>query len=69
MGWSVNFKLTYGIESPCLRCEKRKPACHDQCNSYKDYKTRIDEVKKKMWRAKEEERRVHPGIKRSKGKT
>ena len=61
-------KLTFGIESPCMECQERKPACHDSCERYREYKAKVDEVKGRKREADRKEQLVHPGLKRSKGK-
>lgn len=66
--WSRKLKLTYGIESPCLLCEDREPACHDSCERYREYKAKVDEVKGRRNEAARQEKLLHPGIRRSKGK-
>lgn len=68
MTWNTALKLTFGIESPCLECQERKPACHDSCERYRGYKAKVDEVKGRKREADRKEQLVHPGIKRSKWK-
>lgn len=67
MSWRDNFKLAYGIESPCRVCGERSAACWDTCETYKAYKAKIDEIKGRFRDVRDEEYRLHPGIKRSKG--
>lgn len=67
MTWSNSLKLTYGVEPPCKSCDDRTGGCHDRCERYKDYKDQVAEVKRKKWQASEDERLLHPGVKRSKG--
>ena len=33
--------------SPCKDCTGRFPACHDKCEKYKAWKSRLDEVNKR----------------------
>lgn len=67
MVWSDNFKMTFGIGSPCQGCEKRFGGCHDTCAEYKAYKKKISNVKRKKMDVLRKETLLHPGIKRSKG--
>lgn len=32
---------------PCKDCPNRYPACHDKCEKYKAWKSRLDEVNKR----------------------
>lgn len=34
------------LNSPCMNCKERKPACHDRCERYKAYK----EERTMIWR-------------------
>lgn len=31
------------INSPCYGCANRYPACHDQCDKYKDFRAELDD--------------------------
>ena len=33
--------------SPCKGCSDRYTACHDKCEKYKEWKSRLDEVNKR----------------------
>ena len=33
-------------KGPCMACAERKPACHDQCEKYKEWKEERDNLKK-----------------------
>lgn len=41
----VSPPMTYGIPSPCMKCEKRHPACHDRCSEYAEYRKRLKSIK------------------------
>lgn len=32
----------YSVYPPCKDCDKRKPACHDNCQDYKSYREKIE---------------------------
>ena len=32
---------------PCKDCKDRYPVCHDKCEKYKEWKSRLDEVNKR----------------------
>lgn len=34
------------IKCPCKGCENRTPTCHSSCDGYKEYRQKLDEVKK-----------------------
>jgi hypothetical protein len=68
MKWSNSLKITFGVESPCLDCPDRVPACHDRCERFAEYKRKLDEIKGKKRDFWDKEKLVHPGVKRSKGK-
>ena len=33
------------MDSPCYKCKKRNPPCHDSCNKFKDYRSSIEKSK------------------------
>ena len=33
--------------APCKDCEFRKPACHDRCPAYLDYKSKMQSIRKR----------------------
>lgn len=33
------------ITSPCMNCEDRKIACHDNCDRYAEYRKKISEIR------------------------
>ena len=35
------------IVSNCRNCKERYPGCHDSCEDYRDYKTRLEDFKVK----------------------
>ena len=35
------------IASNCKNCKDRYPGCHDKCEDYKDYRTRLENFKEK----------------------
>ena len=43
------FKITnIDIESPCIDCKNRHPACQDECEELKLYKLKIYKIKKEL---------------------
>ena len=34
------------IKSPCYKCERRHPACHDSCPDYGEFRRKNEEIKK-----------------------
>ena len=43
------------IESPCIDCKNRHPACQDECVELKLYKLKIYKIKKERKKIKKEE--------------
>ena len=39
--------MIYGISGCCKDCKNRHPLCHSKCEEYKEFKLKIEEVKKK----------------------
>lgn len=39
---------------PCQHCKSRYLGCHDECVSYKEFRTRKDEINSALRQAKEE---------------
>ena len=42
------------IKSPCLNCPNRTMSCHSKCESYTDYRARIDDLNNKKAEAKKQ---------------
>lgn len=39
--------------SPCTNCKNRFEACHDSCDTYKDWKEQQEAIRQKMFHDKE----------------
>ncbi len=46
------------IKSPCFNCSIRAMSCHSKCESYTDYRARIDDLNNKKVEAKNQTRMV-----------
>lgn len=46
------------IKSPCFNCPNRAMSCHSKCESYTDYRARIDNLNNKKAEAKKQTRMV-----------
>lgn len=46
-------------ESPCLRCDDRRPGCHGECEAWKEYEAQMQLYKDNLYGNK---RRAHAGI-------
>jgi len=33
------------VKSPCLKCEDRELGCHDKCESYKEFRAKLQDMK------------------------
>lgn len=40
--------INIDIESPCIDCKNRHPACQDECEELKLYKLKIYKIKKEL---------------------
>lgn len=36
-----------GVKGPCKGCDKRRPACHDSCPLYAEYRARVDAARER----------------------
>ena len=46
-------------ESPCLNCEKRHDGCHSECDSYKEFRAKLDRINEERFRESEHEGRLN----------
>ena len=45
MSRSKSWMIGTGVESPCMECEVREPACHDQCDKYAEYRKKLKTIR------------------------
>ena len=45
--YTKSYSSNPNIISKCKDCTDRYPACHDSCEYYKDYKTKLEDFKEK----------------------
>ena len=43
----MTIKINDSIRSTCLDCKKRYLGCHSECEEYKAYRAKVDNLKKK----------------------
>ena len=44
MSRSKSWMIGTGVESPCMECDVREPACHDRCEKYAKYRKELKVV-------------------------
>lgn len=44
MSRSKSWMIGTGVESPCMECDVREPACHDRCEKYAKYRKQLKAV-------------------------
>lgn len=44
MSRSKSWMIGTGVESPCMECDVREPACHDRCEKYAKYREELKAV-------------------------
>lgn len=44
MSRSKSWMIGTGVESPCMECDVREPACHDRCEKYAKYRKELKAV-------------------------